>query len=226
MQKQFWLERWRRDETAFHQADFNPSLVEYWPALRVPRNAEVFVPLCGKSRDMLWLRGCGHRVTGVELSKRAVDAFFSENGLSGKPALLGPASGGGLRALSGGGITLFCGDFFRLEKRQMRNVRAVYDRAALIALPPMMRRAYARHMAQVLPPGCQMLLLTIDYPQGEHAGPPFSVTFAEAKRLYSPYAELRLLERKDRLAGKTQHASYDRKLSMKHENVILAKFHA
>ena len=52
----------------------------------------------------------------------------------------------------------------------------MYDRASLIALPPEMRERYARHLAGILPPATQILLITLDYPQPEMPGPPFAVS--------------------------------------------------
>jgi len=56
MEKEFWLERWERAEIGFHQDDINPWLARYWPRLAAPPGSKVFVPLCGKSLDMAWLR--------------------------------------------------------------------------------------------------------------------------------------------------------------------------
>ena len=80
MKKEFWLERWERQEIGFHQSEINPYLCQYWNEVHAARESEVFVPLCGKSRDMLWLRKQGHTVLGVELSAIAAQAFFKENG--------------------------------------------------------------------------------------------------------------------------------------------------
>ena len=41
----------------------------------------VFVPLCGKSLDMVWLLEQGFSVTGCEISELAVQQFFTENSI-------------------------------------------------------------------------------------------------------------------------------------------------
>ena len=80
MNKDFWLERWDRQEIGFHQADVNRYLLQYWnQATKLHVNTKVFVPLCGKSLDMLWLKNQGYSVTGIELSEKAINDFFSEN---------------------------------------------------------------------------------------------------------------------------------------------------
>ncbi|MEW5905051.1 MAG: thiopurine S-methyltransferase [Pseudomonadota bacterium] len=192
MKKEFWLERWERAEIGFHQDEVNPYLLQYWPELQAAQGGEVFVPLCGKSLDMLWLRQQGYAVLGVELSPIAVRDFFAENGLA-----LTHASAGQFDQCEAEGIRILCGDFFELTREHLAQVRAVYDRASLVALPPEMRARYARHLAELLPPGTPVLLVTFDYPQDEMNGPPFAVSVDEVQALYGAYAEVRLLAQVD-----------------------------
>lgn len=192
MKKEFWLERWERAEIGFHQNEVNPYLRRFWRELRVARGGEVFVPLCGKSLDMVWLRQQGNFVLGVELSAIAVKDFFHEQGLS--PQRVGGAHFDNLIA---DGMCLACGDFFDLRKNDVAQVSAVYDRASLVALPPEMRERYARHMAEILPSGTHILLIAFDYPQAEMQGPPFSVSVQEVQALYGQYADIRLRGQED-----------------------------
>ncbi len=62
MEQAFWLERWQRNEIGFHRDSCNHPLTTSWSWTGAPPGAEVLVPLCGKSRDMLWLRGRGYSV--------------------------------------------------------------------------------------------------------------------------------------------------------------------
>lgn len=180
MEPSFWHARWEANEIGFHQPDINPHLQRYWPRLGAPRGGRIFVPLCGKSADMLWLAGAGHCVTGVEISPIAVQAFFAENDLQSQACAQGRFT-----ARQAGEITLLEGDFFDLRPDDIGAVAAAYDRASLIALPPEMRRRYARHMASLLPSGIPVLLITLDYPQTEMGGPPFAVSAAEVEALYA-----------------------------------------
>jgi thiopurine S-methyltransferase len=195
MKKEFWLERWERAEIGFHQNEINPFLLRFWQALPNPAGGEVFVPLCGKSLDMVWLRQQGCSVLGVELSAIAVQDFFKENGLSPTHTAIGK-----FESYEAGGIRILCGDIFDLGPEDLTKVSAVYDRASLVALPPDMRERYARHLVDVLPPATQILLVTFDYPQAEMQGPPFAVSVKEVEVLYSKYAEIRLLAQEDALA--------------------------
>ncbi len=214
MKKDFWLERWEREEIGFHQNEVNPYLCEYWPELHLTRGSMVFVPLCGKSQDMLWLRKQGHQVMGVELSNIAVQAFFKENGYTPHHVTRGK-----FEHCEAEGIRILCGDFFDLSKDDLAKVSAVYDRASLIALPPEMRERYVRHLASILPPATQILLITVDYPRSEMQGPPFSVSSGEVEALYREHAEVRLLAQLDVLAKNPRFQ--ERGLSQLQENIFL-----
>lgn len=192
MQKEFWLARWERAEIGFHQNEINPYLLRFGQALSLAVEGCVFVPLCGKSLDMMWLRQQGSRVLGVELSAIAVQDFFKENGLAPNHTHTEK-----FECWEAGGVRILCGDFFDLSQADMAQVSALYDRASLVALPPEMRECYTRHLVNILPSGTKMLLVTFDYPQTQMQGPPFAVSVNEVEALYRPYAELQLVAQED-----------------------------
>src|SRR5690554_6891702 len=181
MEPDFWHQRWRDDRIGFHMEKPLPLLRKHWPSLALPAGSRVFVPLSGKSVDMAWLAERGHQVLGVELSVLAVRQFFQERGL--EPALRESRYGTHFTA---GPYELVCGDAFALDAEALAGCAAVYDRAALIALPPDLRRRYAETVWQALPPGCTGLLVTLEYPQDQKDGPPFSVEEAEVRELLGP----------------------------------------
>ena len=192
MEQAFWLQRWREGRIGFHNDRVLPLLQKHWPALDLARGSRVFVPLAGKSLDMLWLAAQGHRVLGVELSELAVAQFFAENGL--EPEV--HESRYGVHHLAGN-IELVCGDAFALDAAALADCSAVYDRAAIIALPPALRERYVGELYVNLPAGCQGLLVTLEYPQHEKAGPPFSVEEAEVRERFAPAWRVDLRERRD-----------------------------
>ena len=157
MKAEFWRERWRSGATGWHQAEVNSALVQHWPSLNLPPNCLVFVPLCGKSLDMVWLRQAGHRVIGVELVEDAVRSFFEERGASFKMV----NTPNNLPRFSGGGIHIYCGDYLQLSAAHLEDAPGAFDRGALIALPSAQRAVYADHMQRILPEGTQVLLLTL-----------------------------------------------------------------
>lgn len=192
MDPDFWQQRWREQRIGFHLPQVNPRLRRYWPQLSLPAGSRVFVPLCGKSLDMCWLQEQGHRVLGIELSGLAVEAFCEENAVEARTSREGPF----LRH-SAPGLELLQGDFFDLEPAHLAETAGVWDRAALVALPESRRRDYAQHLERLLQPGVEMLLVTMEYPQAEMQGPPFSVPAEEIGRLFSPAFAVELLETGD-----------------------------
>ncbi len=191
MQPEFWHQRWTDNQIGFHQESPTPLLLKHWPSLGVVPGARVFVPLAGKSLDMTWFASQGHPVLGVELSQVAIGQFFDEHGL--KPTITESKYGIHYEA---GGIELVCGDAFNLDKDALRDCAAVFDRAALIALPPDLRVRYARELYARLPDGCLGLLVTLEYPQQELDGPPFSVQEDEVQTLYLPDWNMDLIHRR------------------------------
>jgi thiopurine S-methyltransferase len=192
MDASFWLERWREGRTGFHRTEVMPLLQKHWPALEVPRGSRVLVPLAGKTLDMAWLAAQGLRVLGVELSPLAVQAFFAEHRL--QPQRHASPCGDHYVA---GDIEIIQGDIFDLDGATLAGCRAVYDRAALIALPAPMRRQYATSVYGRLPEDCRGLMITLDYPPDEMDGPPFAVTPAEVRNLYGHDWQVTALEHRD-----------------------------
>ena len=156
------------------------------------------MPLCGKSRDMLWLAGEGYRVLGVEISPLGVEAFFAENGLSPEISAAPP-----FRRYRVDELEILCGDFFDLRPHLVSGVTALFDRASLIALPPAMRPTYVRHLHDLLPAKAQVngLLVTLDYEQTEWSGPPFAVTPTEVNDLHGAHFHIQELASLDLLAS-------------------------
>jgi len=188
----FWQGRWARNEIGFHLDQVHPGLRRHWPRLGLPAGAGVLVPLCGKSLDLAWLAGQGFRVLGVELSEKAVEAFFAEQQLEAEVLQVGA-----FRVYRSGTLEIRCGDFFALGADDVAACQGVYDRAALFALPPAMRQRYAAHMSAILPADCQQLLVALDYDQRQMDGPPFAVGEAEVRQLYAPGWDVELLEAKE-----------------------------
>ncbi|MHA3903926.1 thiopurine S-methyltransferase [Castellaniella sp. WN] len=201
MDTDFWLQRWEHGQTGFHQSRVMPLLQKHWPGLGLPAGSRVLVPLAGKSLDVAWLAEQGHAVLAVELSPIAVERFFEEHAL--RPEIRTTPQGTSYRA---GSIEFLCGDIFGLDAMSLARCAACYDRAALIALSPELRVRYARHVYGQLPAGCRTLLLTLDYPQEEMDGPPFSVPESEIRTLYGDRWRIERLETRDVLAQEPKFA--------------------
>lgn len=186
MDADFWKQRWEENRIGFHLDEVNPYLQRQWPGFSIPTGANIFVPLCGKSQDLVWLAQT-HQVIGVELSPIAVEAVFAGNPSTARERV------GELERWQAGNLTVYCGDFFHLEPAMLGSVDFIYDRAALIALPADMRARYVAHLMALCgrQPG---MLVSLDYDQSKLDGPPFSVSHDEVLGLYQPDFRLQVLE--------------------------------
>jgi thiopurine S-methyltransferase len=187
VQPEFWQERWRTAQIGFHQSAVDRHLQVYWPTLKLAANSPVFVPLCGKSLDLLWLREQGHEVCGVELSPVAVEAFCMEHGIPARRRVVGD-----FEVYEAEGFRLLRGDFFKLTPALLGNVAAVYDRASLISWSPALRASYVEHMTALSHRGTQTLLIAVEYPPAQMSGPPFPVTRDDIDRLYADHHSIEI----------------------------------
>lgn len=194
MEIEFWRQRWLQNQIGFHLNEVNAYLLKYWPVLHLDKHSTVFVPLCGKSKDLLWLAEQGYHVIGVECSELAVTAFFNEHQLSYKVI----DNQFHKHYISNSiNIELLHGDFFDMDKVLLDSVDAIFDRASLVALPADMRKRYVDKLASSLSTKAKILLITLEYDQNIMSGPPFSVSSEEISTLYSTSFDIQLVDQHD-----------------------------
>ncbi len=189
MEPDFWIAKWQRQETGFHLPQPHPLLCKFATDIFTPTET-IFVPLCGKTHDLSYLSEQGYAVVGNELSELAVKHFFSERKMN--PEIVTMGDFGFYRD---GNISIYQGDYFKLTAAELSDCKAIYDRAALIALPTEMRKNYVAKMQQLIP-SAKLLLVTLEYPQAEMIGPPFSVAESEVEFLFH-FAEIEKLSEKN-----------------------------
>lgn len=173
-----WIARWRDGRIGFHEGRPNTFLDRHLARLAGCRR--VFVPLCGRSEDLAFLAAHGYEVVGVELAEQAVREFFELHALT--PSITPRGSVVEYRA---GAVTLLVGDLFATTPELVGPIDALYDRAALIALPAELRPSYVAQLRALLPAGSPGLVITVEYDPRAIAGPPFVVAEAELRSLYA-----------------------------------------
>ena len=183
-----WLKFWENNETNWHGDRITQELVEYFELFELETRDKVFVPLCGKSLDMIYIMNQGFSVVGVEISEIGVRQFFSENNLAYKITKVDDFD-----LYSTENLEIYCGDFFALTSKHLNNVKSVFDRKSLIALEPEVRQKYVKHLNDIISLGARILLVTLQYPQYQMSGPPFSVDKSEVESLFSMTFESREL---------------------------------
>lgn len=181
MEPDFWRQAWSDGRTAFHQQAGNPLLGQHVDVLSLGVDDRVLVPMCGKTGDLVNLLALGVEVIGVELVESAVEDLF--DALDADPVI---ARAGKLSVYQYDRLTVLVGDVFDVEAAHLGEITAIYDRAALVALPDDLRRRYAAHLAAITGAAPQ-LLLTFEYDQAVMDGPPFSVGADEVDALYGAH---------------------------------------
>ena len=213
MTADYWLDRWQAGRIGFHLRDANPLLLEH--AAVFGESTRILVPLCGKSADLEWLATRGYEVVGIELSELAAQAFFAERSLT--PTR---RADGEFVIYEHGKVAIWVGDFFAATRTRLLTFDAAYDRAAMIAMPPELRKRYASHLQSLLTPKAKLLLVTLHF--DVPGGPPFSVPPEEVSEAYAPAAEVRLLASAD--SSKDPPSATARGASFEHENVYVVTF--
>ncbi len=190
MEAEFWLQRWQEGSTPWNEGVPNAALRRHLDCLDLQPGDRVFVPLCGKAEDMWWLHEHGFDVLGIDLSPLAGRAFLSGHGRAFSETRHNRYS-----LIESPGFRLFAGDFFALEAADLEGVAAIYDRAALVALPAAVRQRYARRLGELL--DAPILLISMEYPEHEMEGPPFSVREPEVRALFHDRHRVRHLGEDD-----------------------------
>ena len=181
MESEFWHNCWQRNTVGFHQQQVHPFLTEHFTLKCLPTDKHVFVPLCGKTLDMAYLAQF-LRVTGNELSDIACRDFFLENNITFQKKKIG-----NFLQYSCPQLSLLQGDYFQLSTEVIGSIDWVYDRAALIALPPVMQQRYVEHLKSFFAPHTRLFLITLEFPKKQLSGPPFAITEEDIARLFTGF---------------------------------------
>lgn len=188
MDKKFWQSKWDKNEIRFNQSKPHPLLVKHFDKLSLDKGNRVFLPLCGKTIDIAWLISNGFYVVGVELVEIAIQQLFNELEIEPKIEQVGE-----LKLYRAENLDIFVGDFFKVRGKMLKPINAVYDRAALVALPEKKRIKYTKHLVSITKKAPQ-ILITFDYNQEEISGPPFSINSDEIKMHYGDKYKTDLIE--------------------------------
>lgn len=188
MEANYWHNKWEQNDIGFHKAQANPLLVKHLDQLSLKNGDRIFLPLCGKTLDISWLLSQGFQVVGAELSELAIQQLFEQLELTPEVELLGE-----LKRYSAQNIDIFVGDIFAISQQMMGKIDAIFDRAAMVALPKEMRENYARHLIGITCIAPQ-LLITFEYDTEGVSGPPHAIAREEVAAHYGNFYQAMTLE--------------------------------
>ena len=223
MEHSFWHQRWEENRIGFHLPETNACLQQYLSYLQLQTADKIFVPLCGKSLDLIYLKQQGYQVLGNELSSIAVNAFFNENKLSYTTNLISgntkESQKMDLVSYRSEGIEIINGDFFALKKNHLSNINAIYDRASMVALPEPKRQEYVKFLLNIIPHNVKILLVSLEYDQNLKQGPPFSVTEEEIFKQFQNDFSITVLDTQE--TPMKQRGEISKHLNMKEKVYLL-----
>lgn len=183
----FWEGRWASGQIGFHRLEPNSLLRDHISFYEGRKR--VYVPLCGKSLDLVYLREQGHEVIGSEFVPLAIEQFFQE--LGEKPKVV---KRGDLRVHSVDGISIVEGDAFQMDATHFGGAAdAVFDRGSLVAIDPRSRNKFADAFLRVLAPQGRIGSVVFEYDQSKIDGPPWSVGHNDMEALFGDRGSVRLL---------------------------------
>lgn len=194
MELSYWQSRWQKGNTGWHMDTVYPVLPKIWPQLNIPSGARIFVPLCGKSLDLQWLIDQNCTVIGVDISKKALHSIMQQHS---EP--FEQEASHGFTIYRSEAMTLWEGDVMKLPNDRMPPIDLIYDKAAIVALPPNMRSDYAQKLLSLCSDHTQILMQTFEYIQEEMNGPPFSVDEQELEKLFGKQFSRHLLHEQSKL---------------------------
>lgn len=181
-----WSEK---TDPPYHRKNYTAKLVQYHDRLvQGKKNSRVFVPLCGKSLDLIYLSEQGHEVIGLEYSKIAVNDFFEENNLAynkeqceGSPFVK--------YAAKDKNITIYQGDLFDFSQEVCGSgsIDAVWDRGSFVAINVSSRDKYVELMSSLVKPSGRILMEIVKYHDPDYYGPPRIILEQDLKSYFKRF---------------------------------------
>ena len=140
-----WKDLWENNTYPWHKDEIHPNLIKNLQTLIEAtgktdnKDIRFFVPLCGKTKDLLFLKSQGFQVIGCEGVEKAVVDFFNENSLEFSKTDLS-ADGTTSFTSKDGKLNIVKGDYFKLTPELLGGkIDCVWDRGSLVAIDVAMR---------------------------------------------------------------------------------------
>lgn len=181
-----WIWETSKDPS-FHSKKYHAELMRYHKCLLENGKAgRIFVPLCGKTMDMIYLSEQGHEVIGLEFSEVGIKDFFAENnltfseeGIDGKPFVKYMAKERN--------ITIYRGDLFDLSPDICGTFDAAWDRGSFVAINVPTRSRYAGLMSDLIKPSGKILMEITMYDGSKYSRPPHITTEHHLKENFKDF---------------------------------------
>ena len=182
MKQDHWQQMWNMRDIGFHQSQVHPDLLKHQNLLMKP-GCRVYVPLCGKSLDLVYLADQGYDVVGCEFVEMAVKEFFDEQKLE-YTVSKDSAINVSVYKASSMKLSIYQGDFFVLSSSVIGKFDVIWDRASIVAINISDREKYAKTLIELMAPRCKSLLNLLTITGKNYVGPPHSINAEDIKKLF------------------------------------------
>ncbi len=168
----FWSQVWQEGTIRFHQKDYNSQMMNFFKDIDL-KDKTVFIPLAGKTKDILYFLERGAHVTAIEFVEQAIVDFFEDN------EILYTKSGHLYQCEN---LNFYAMDLFDFKSDKKFDV--LYDRASQVVFTAETRPAYYEHISTLIDPQTILLLGSIDHEGPKEYGPPHKISKDEIKSAY------------------------------------------
>ena len=188
-----WESMWVGNMAGWHEADGNAMMWKRFPQLiadnfpdRQPHDLRVFVPLCGKAKDMYLLYKMGFTVTGVEFASQPIAEFFAENSITTQNTPK-TKTDKQYTASKDGRIQIGQGDLFRYttDNLPFPEYDIIWDRGSFEAINNEDRPRYVDLLSRLLTKQGFYFMHSTDYDLSEYRGPPLAANTDVIKKYFA-----------------------------------------
>ncbi|CAN8005296.1 unnamed protein product [Ixodes pacificus] len=186
----YWSNCWDIGNTPWHRRDIHPLLTEHVDeVLGNRRDAQVFIPLCGKANEIKWFYDNGHRVAGLEYVEKTVRLFFEENKLSYIETTC-PVINCKILQTNDKRLRIFVCSVFDFKKESVGPVDVIWDRGGLVAVNKEERLRYISVMLSLMSPDSTYALICVVYDDDSYTGFPTSIPDDTVRELFGKEMKL------------------------------------
>ena len=150
--------------------------------------------------DLAYLTKICNEVYGVEGIQTALEEFAQEHPdckIENKGAV------DGFVRFEGDKITLLKGDYFQLSDAHTNGkFEAIYDRASMVAIDPVLRKDYVQILSNLITPGGTLMLVALERIGPEEFtknGPPYSIPESVVRELFGDWESISKVHEVDQL---------------------------
>ncbi|EDV20790.1 expressed hypothetical protein [Trichoplax adhaerens] len=161
-----WRDIWEKGQLDQSAEKVQAQLVQFHSLLLAPqRTNRIFVPMCGKAKDLLWLAGKGATVVGTEFAAYACESFFKDNNVPFDVVDLDGVNGKAYFSTDDKlNITIYQCDHYLLTSSMVGfTFDGVWDRGSFNSVPTKDRNKYVNHMKTLLTSTATMLVVVVEY---------------------------------------------------------------